>query len=244
MAVVVIYAGGFQPFHIGHLSSYLQAKKEFPEADFYIAASGDVKERPIPYDEKKFLAVQAGVDPQDFPDIIVKSPLNPKEILSKYDPQNDIFILVRSERDPVSYTKKDGTPGYFQPYEGLENAKPFGKHAYVFVTKKQDFKLNDQEVYSGTQVRNLYSNADDKSRANIINQLYPNSKRKATIKSILDKHLVPNIQENLLNLIKQTKPYLKEATVEQKTKLLKLIMEAQIKAKSNLTKTADYLPEK
>ena len=61
MAVIVVYGGGFQPFHVGHLSSYLQAKKAFPEAAFYIAASNDTKTRPIPFNDKQFLAQQAGV---------------------------------------------------------------------------------------------------------------------------------------------------------------------------------------
>ena len=28
-----------------------------------------------------------------------------------YNPKKDILVLVRSERDPVNYTKKDGSPG-------------------------------------------------------------------------------------------------------------------------------------
>jgi len=39
--VIVVYGGGFQPFHIGHMSSYTEAKSAFPDADFYVAASND-----------------------------------------------------------------------------------------------------------------------------------------------------------------------------------------------------------
>lgn len=263
---VVIYAGGFQPFHIGHLSSYLQAKKAFPDADFYVAASGDVKTRPIPFNDKKFLATQAGVDPSDFPDIVVKSPLNPKEILSKYNPNEDIFVLVRSERDPMSYTKKDGTPGYYQPWKGYKDAQPFGKHAYVFVTKKQDFNINGQEVYSGTQVRDMYSNGDDKARVNIVKQLYPNSKKQKTIKGLLDKYIGNNMNEDIQNLINKVKPLINESTPAQKVKLLKLLEAAKKKMeaanpaqqaaiainmkkkgkkpKSEVKENIDYLPEK
>lgn len=189
MKVIVVYAGGFQPFHQGHLSSYLEAKKKFPNSDFYVATSGNVKERPIPYETKKFLATQAGVDPKDFPDIIVTSPLAPKEILNNYDPEKDVFVLVRSERDPVSYTKKDGSPGYYQPWTG-KDVQPFGKNGYVFVTKKHDFILNGQDVYSGTQVRDMYKNSDDSLRMNIVKQLYPNSKQHNKIKKLLDYYLL------------------------------------------------------
>jgi hypothetical protein len=262
--VVVIYPGGFQPFHKGHLSSYIQAKKNFPDADFYVATSADVKQRPIPYEEKKFLATQAGVDPEDFPNLIVKSPLNPKEILNNYNPEEDIFILVRSERDPVPYTKKDGSLAYYQPFDTLDKAESFGKHGYVFVTKKHDFKINGEDVFSGSQVRNMYQNASDKDRINIIKQLYPNSKRQETIKSILDKYLGMN--DNLQELVARIKPLISEATNEQKAKFVQLLEAAKAKMeaanaaqqaaiaismkkagkkpKKKTNESVDYLPEK
>lgn len=256
---VVIYAGGFQPFHKGHLSSYLQAKRMFPDADFYVATSADVKQRPIPYEEKKFLATQAGVNPEDFPDIVVKSPLNPKEILSKYNPQTDKFILVRSERDPVNYTKKDGSLGYFQPFTSANEMRPFGEHGYVFVTNKHDFKLNGQDVYSGTQVRDMYMNGDENIRRNIVKQLYPDSKRQKTIKGILDKYIGNTVQENLVNILSEMKALLPNATVEQKQKLAQLLEAANAaqqaaiainmkkagkKPKKKANESLDYLPEK
>lgn len=227
--IVVVYAGGFQPFHKGHLSSYVQAKKAFPNADFYVAASADTKKRPIPYPEKKFLATQAGVKPEDFPNIVVKSPMKPDEVLKSYDPNEDVFVLVRSERDPVSYTKKDGSPGYYQPWPGIDDAKPFGQHGYVYVTKKHDFNLNGEEVFSGTQVRDLYSNSNDKERRNIIDQLYPNSKNKTMIKQVLDQYIGDNMntQESIKRLISQIKPLIKEASVEQKAKFVRLLESAK-----------------
>lgn len=226
--MVVVYGGGFQPFHTGHLSSYLQAKKAFPNADFYVAASADVSKRPIPFNEKRFLATQAGVSPEDFRDVVVKSPLNPAEILSHYDPEQDVFVLVRSERDPVPYTKKDGSPGYFQPYIKGGKLAPFGQHGYVFVTKKKDFTLLGQEVYSGTQVRNLYNQANDQQRQIMIKEMYPKSKQQGTIKRILDKYLseAPAMNEDIVNFIKKAKPLLKEASLEQKVRMLKLMKEA------------------
>jgi len=243
---VVVYAGGFQPFHQGHLSSYQQAKRVFPDADFYVAASADTKQRPIPYQEKKFLATQAGVDPEDFPNVVVRSPLNPKEILDKYNPQEDRFILVRSERDPMNYTKKDGTPGYYQPFVSVDKTQPFSKNGYVFVTSKEDFNLGDQVVYSGTQVRDMYSQADDKTRINMIKQLYPNSKKQKTIKDILDKYIGNTIQESIRQLVNQIKPLLSEASIEQQKKFVQLLESAKkkIKPKKPVIENKDYLAEK
>jgi hypothetical protein len=257
--VIVVYGGGFQPFHRGHLSSYIEAKQAFPHADMYVAASNDIKVRPIPFEDKKWLAQQAGI--QD-PFIQVKAPIAPKEILSDYDPEHDIFILVRSERDPMKYTKADGSPGYFQPFVSLEDCEPFGKHGYVFVTHKHEFKLNGEPVFSGSQVRDMYSAAADEEKANIISQLYPRSQHKEEIKSKLDQYLSaktseeepelrPDItkikkklkdgalKENVVGLIRAARPLLKEATLEQKIKFLRLIKESVAKDIS-----PDYLPER
>jgi hypothetical protein len=254
--IIVVYGGGFQPFHAGHLSSYLEAKEAFPNADFYVAASNDTKTRPIPFDDKKFLAQQAGVSD---PFVQVKAPINPKEILDRYSPKQDIFILIRSERDPMGYTKKDGSPGYFQPFTDISKCEPFGYHGYVFVTHKKEFKLNGEVVYSGTQVRDMYANSDDKGRLSMIKQLYPQSKQQKAIKQMLDQYIGSSepIVEPDTSAIKQLKakklkeqiqrmrPLLKEGTIEQKYKFLKLMKEAaQLNELNLFKKKADTLAQK
>jgi cytidyltransferase-like protein len=187
--VIVVYGGGFQPFHAGHMSSYEQAKSAFPSADFYVAASNDTKNRPIPFKDKQFLAQQAGVKDKF---VQVSQPVNPTEILSHYNPKKDILILVRSERDPVNYTKKDGSPAYYQPFKSLKECVPFnpeGGHGYIFVTKKHVFKVNGEEVYSGSQIRSKYAKADDKGKQAIIKDLYPKANQSAKVKKMLDKYI-------------------------------------------------------
>jgi hypothetical protein len=238
MAVIVVYGGGFQPFHAGHLSSYLEAKQQFSDADFYVAASNDTKTRPIPFKDKQFLAQQAGVIDK-FTE--VKLPIRPTEILDRYNPNKDIFILVRSERDPVGYTKKDGSPGYYQPFVSIANCQPFGHNGYVFVTHKKEFKLNGQVVYSGTQVRDMYAGADERGRQIIVKQLYPQSKQQGTIKQMLDKYIgavaepiekpvkgaINKLKANKLKeQIQRMRPLIREASIEQKYKFLKLMKEA------------------
>ncbi len=179
------------------MSSYEQAKRAFPSADFHVAASNDTKNRPIPFKDKQFLAQQAGVKDKF---VQVVQPVNPTEILSQYDPKKDILILVRSERDPVNYTKKDGSPAYYQPFKSIKECVPFdpkGGHGYVYVTKKHIFKVNGQEVYSGSQIRSMYTKADDAGRKNMIKDLYPKATKPAKLKQLLDKYIGGNMNESV-----------------------------------------------
>ena len=192
--VIVVYGGGFQPFHAGHLSSYTQAKAKFHTPDFYVASSNDTKVRPIPFKDKEFLAQQAGVT-DDFVQVV--QPINPEEIMKKYDEKKDILILVRSERDPMKYTKKDGSPAYYQPFVSIDKCESFETHAYIFVTKKHDFTVNGKEAFSGSQVRKMYSDADSEERDKIINDLYPKAKNKAKVKKLLDKYIGGGMNEEL-----------------------------------------------
>ena len=192
--VIVVYGGGFQPFHAGHLSSYTQAKSKFHTPDFYVASSNDTKVRPIPFKDKEFLAQQAGVT-DDFVQVV--QPINPEEIMKKYNEKKDILILVRSERDPMKYTKKDGSPAYYQPFVSIDKCESFETHAYIFVTKKHDFKVNGQEAFSGSQVRKMYSDADSEGRDKIIDDLYPKAKNKAKVKKLLDKYIGGGMNEEI-----------------------------------------------
>jgi hypothetical protein len=190
--VIVVYGGGFQPFHQGHMSSYVESKRSFPRADYYVAASGDVKVRPIPFADKKFLAQQAGVA-DNFVQVV--QPLNPQEIIKNYDENKDILILVRSEKDFVKYTKKDGSPAYYQPFVSIDKCKSFKQHAYIFMTKKKVFRVAGKQVDSGSQIRRRYMGADDTTKRQMIADLYPRATQPAKIKKLLDKYLV--VQEDV-----------------------------------------------
>jgi hypothetical protein len=194
--IIVVYGGGFQPFHEGHASSYREAKTAFPGAHFFVAASNVTTERPFEFKEKQFLAQQAGVvDPfiqvgtmsyvNDNGRKVTSTPLNPLEVLQKFNPERDVLVIVRSERDPMKTTDVS----YYQPWQGIQGAEPFSKHAYIFVTKKHDFSIAGNPVYSGSQVRELYSGADDQTKLSILQDLYPQSRQLKKIKQIFDKRL-------------------------------------------------------
>lgn len=194
--IIVVYGGGFQPFHEGHMSSYRQAKAAFPGSAVFVAASNVTTERPFQFKEKQFLAQQAGVkDPfvqvgttsyvNDNGRKVTSTPLNPLEVLQHFNPDRDVLVIVRSERDPMKTT---GT-SYYQPWQGIESAEPFSKHAYIYVTKKHDFKICNKGVCSGSEVRKIYTDADNATKIKILQDLYPQSRQIEKIKKIFDARL-------------------------------------------------------
>ncbi len=178
--------GGFHPFHAGHYSLYQQAKKKFPDAEIYVAASNDQSERPFPFTLKEKLAKIAGVDPGKF--IQVKSPFRPKEITDHYDPKKDILIFVRSNKDrdeepKPGVVKKDGSPGYLQYWEGEDKAQPFSKHAYMEYLDTVKFGPG---ITSATQIRNMWPTMDDAGKINLIANLYPTiAKNKKLVQNVV-----------------------------------------------------------
>lgn len=189
MSTIVIMPGGFHPYHAGHHSLYNSAKKAFPGAEVYVAATNDTKTRPFPFAIKEKLAKLAGVAPGHF--IQVKSPFQPREITDKFNPEQDVVIFVRSEKDrnespKPGGTKKDGSPAYFQPYTG-KNVQPFGKHAYMAYLPTVEFGPG---ITSATEIRNAWPNLNDKRKTAMVMSLYPatqkNPKLAANVVKMLD----------------------------------------------------------
>ena len=172
MSTIVIMPGGFHPFHAGHADLYQQAKKAFPGADIYVAATNDQSERPFPFALKEKLAKLAGVESGHF--VQVKSPFQAKEITQHYNPEQDVLIFVRSEKDrneppKPGGTKKDGSPAYFQPYTG-KDLQPFSQHAYIDYLKTVEFGPG---ITSATQIRNAWPTLNDKRKTALVMSLYP-----------------------------------------------------------------------
>lgn len=181
--------GGFHPFHAGHASLYQSAVKAFPNAEVYVAATNDTKTRPFPFTIKEKLAKLAGVADKHF--VQVKSPFKAEEITSHYNPNEDVLIFVRSEKDKTEQpkpggTKKDGSPAYFQPYTG-KNLQPFSKHAYIAYLPTVEFGPG---ITSATEIRNAWPKLDDRRKTAMVMSLYPvtqkNPKLAANIVKMLD----------------------------------------------------------
>ena len=181
--------GGFHPFHAGHAALYQSALKAFPDAEVFVAATNDTKTRPFPFSIKEKLAKLAGVAPGHF--IQVKSPFKAEEITSHYNPNEDVLIFVRSEKDKTEQpkpggTKKDGTPAYFQPWTG-KDLQPFSKHAYIAYLPTVEFGPG---IKSATEIRNAWPTLNDKRKLAMVMSLYPvtqkNPKLAANVVKMLD----------------------------------------------------------
>ena len=182
--------GGFHPFHAGHAALYQSALNAFPDADVYVAATNSQETRPFPFAVKEKLAKLAGVADKHF--VQVKSPFRAEEITSHYNPNEDVLIFVRSEKDKNESpkpggTKKDGSPSYFQPWTG-KDVQPFSKHAYFAYLPTVEFGPG---IKSATEIRNAWPKLDDRRKTAMVMSLYPrsqkNQKLAANIVAMLDQ---------------------------------------------------------
>ena len=200
MSTIVVMPGGFHPFHAGHASLYQSALRAFPDADVYVAATNDTKTRPFPFAVKEKLAKLAGVKPGHF--IQVKSPFKAEEITSHYNPDEDVLIFVRSEKDKNEQPKpggikKDGTPAYFQPYTG-KNLQPFSKHAYIAYLPTIEFGPG---ITSASEIRAAWPTLNEKRKLAMVMSLYPatqqNPKLAANVVKLLDAGMGEELTEML-----------------------------------------------
>lgn len=224
MSTVVIMPGGFHPFHAGHFALYQSAKKAFPDAEVFVAATNDQSERPFPFQLKEKLAKLAGVEYGHF--VQVKSPFQAKEITQHFNPEQDVLIFVRSEKDrnespKPGGTKKDGTPAYFQPWTG-KDVQPFAKHAYFAYLPTVEFGPG---ITSATQIRKAWPTLNDKRKLALVMSLYPaaqkNLKLAQTVASMFDQVMGGSVTEG--DVIPFRRPQATPLTWEQLPKdVLKL----------------------
>jgi hypothetical protein len=182
--------GGFHPYHAGHHALYQSAKRTFPDAEVFVAATNDTSSRPFPFAVKEKLAKLAGVEAGHF--VQVKSPFRAEEITSRFDPQRDVLIFVRSEKDAGSQpqpggVKKDGSPSYLQPLLGANKLEPFSKHAYMAYLPTVEFGPG---MTSATQIRTAWPTLNEKRKTALVMSLYPaaqkNPQLAATVVKLLD----------------------------------------------------------
>ena len=192
--------GGFHPFHAGHAALYQSARRAFPGARVYVAATNDTSSRPFPFAVKEKLARLAGVQPGHF--VQVKSPFRAEEITSQFDPETDHLIFVRSEKDAdkqplAGGVKKNGEPAYLQPLLGAKQLEPFSKHAYMAYLPTVEFGPG---MTSATEIRTAWPTLNNKRKTALVMSLYPktqiNPKLAATVVKMLDTAIGGGVDES------------------------------------------------
>jgi hypothetical protein len=177
MSTIVVMPGGFHPFHAGHAALYNSARRAFPGAEVFVAATNDTSNRPFPFAIKEKLAKLAGVEAGHF--VQVKSPFRAEEITTGFNPQQDVLIFVRSEKDAGSQpkpggVKKDGSPAYLQPLEGVDKLEPFAKHAYMAYLPTVEFGPG---MKSATEIRTAWPQLNEKRKTALVMSLYPKTQK-------------------------------------------------------------------
>ena len=194
MTTVVIMPGGFHPFHPGHLALYQSAQRAFPDAEVYVAATNDKSDRPFDISEKQKIAYAAGVEPGHF--VQVKSPFRAEEIVSQYNPNRDVLIFVRSEKDANTQpqaggVKKDGSASYLQPLLGAKRLEPFAQHAYMAYLPTVEF--GPGAFTSASEIRAAWPKLTPKRRLALVMSLYPSTQKDPAgaqdIVSIFDQNI-------------------------------------------------------
>ena len=246
MRQIVIMPGGFHPFHAGHASLYQSAVKAFTNADTYVAATNHTKTRPFPFSIKEKLAKLAGVADKHF--VQVKSPFQPREITDHYNPEEDVLIFVRSEKDrnespKPGGTKKDGTPAYFQPWTG-KNVQPFGKQAYIAYLPTVEFGPG---ITSATEIRNAWPTLNDKRKTAMVMSLYPvtqkNPKLAANVVKMLDMGMGSELGEAINKVEPAAQPLHIQPTIKQPKQHIHIPPEKKTPAVVNHIKPKDSLKE-
>lgn len=198
MKQVVVMPGGFHPFHAGHYALYQSARKAFPGADVYVAATNDTSTRPFPFQIKEKLAKLAGVEPGHF--VQVRSPFQALEITQKFNPEDTQLIFVRSEKDAdkppkPGGVKKNGEPSYLQPYT-KNSLAPMSQHGYMAYLPTVEFGPG---MTSATEIRAAWPTLNDRRKTALVMSLYPqtqaNPKLAATVVKMLDTAIGTEVSE-------------------------------------------------
>lgn len=187
---LVIFPGGFHLWSPGHAHVYNNLKTKFSDADIFVAASNDTSERPFSFEQKRYLASQAGVPEDRF--VQVKQPYKANEITKDYNAEKTILVFALSSKDAerLSPKKKDGSLSYIQPYPKHHSSlETMDKHGYYYIVPKLRYSIDGVDTSSATEIRNKYLEGPDSRREKLIKELYPKGKHKK-IKKILDSVLV------------------------------------------------------
>ena len=217
--LLVIYPGRFQPFHKGHAKVFNYLTTKFGRNNVYIATSNKVEppKSPFTFSEKAYFMQLTGVPADRI--IQCDQPYKTENLVNTgritiADQANTVIIFAVSQKDMEedprfkSWTKKDGSPAYFQPMpKNIKETEGMNHHGYIMVVPTFDFTVMGQPMQSGTELRQMYVDADEQQRQAIIKDLFGKYTREA--EQLMTNKLVPvepKAQPTAVKLPKTMKP--------------------------------------
>jgi len=200
MKTIVIYGGRFQPFHIGHKASYDALVKKFGNGAVYVASADKAPgpKDPFAWKEKQKIAKMMGIPQDKF--IAPKSVYNADLIKAvlPFNEKNTVLIVALSKKDGDRLIGKTKDAEGFALKKNGERAaiqwltddpQPVATgHIYVEVTPTVEFAIGGQAVTGATEIRDMYANASDEQRVQILTDMY-DKKPTAALKKLFDKRL-------------------------------------------------------
>jgi len=177
-ATLVIYPGRFQPFHKGHRAVYDYLVKKFGRDNVYIATSNkvDPPRSPFNFGQKTAFMRLTGI-PLDRV-VETRDPYKVPELTQQY-PENTRLIFAVSEKDMAEdprfskWTKKDGSPSYFQPMPGNAGEMVgLNQHGYIMTVPTFNFTVLGAPMRSATEIRAMFAKADEATQQRIIKDLF------------------------------------------------------------------------
>lgn len=213
--LLVIYPGRFQPFHKGHASVYQGLVGKYGRNNVFIATSGKTGDdkHPFTFSEKLYFMQLQGV-PADRV-VEASQPYQIETVLSGgrielADRTNTIVCFAVSEKDMAedprfkSWSKKDGSPTYFQPYpDDISVMEDMTKHAYILTVPAKEFTVLGQVINSASAIRQMYAEADAKTRQQIVVDVF--GKYTAEAEQILNNKLLEAVAPKVPKLASSTK---------------------------------------
>ena len=143
-ALVVVFAGRFQPFHSGHHGVYTSLCARFGPDAVYLASAERRAEsgRPAPFSfEERHRQITGLFDVPSDRVVRVKSPYGPTEILSGHDPEQTSFVAVVGARDEGRLTSR-----YWRPFTEDGPREPYPRCGYILTAPPAADDLSATEI--------------------------------------------------------------------------------------------------
>ena len=205
--IIAVYPGRFQPMGKHHAKVYDWLASKFGKSNTYITTSNKVElpKSPLNFREKVQIIRKHGIMNVSEE----RSPYVPEKLLSKFDPKTTAVVFVYGAKDAgrLRYSKKDGSPGYFQEYsKSMNNLKGYETHGYVVIAPYIKLDIPGFGEMSGTSIRKALSTADKKMFTDIMgwfdNNIFTMLKKKFSylVEDFLVQHDIKKILKEVSSM--------------------------------------------